>query len=91
LRVFSCTNWPYSHGYKDGVDNVFTRLEDIRKIYGVCEPQMLKTILAKYRVNYVYYGDEEKREFPDAAFCFESLDFLKKVYSQDGILIYEAI
>lgn len=91
LRVLSYINWPYTHGYKDGFDNVFTRLEDIRKIYGVCEPQMLKAILAKYGVNYVYYGDEEKREFPDVAFCFESLDFLKKVYSQDGILIYEAI
>jgi len=91
LRVLSYINWPYSHGYKDGIDNVFTRLEDIRKIYGVCEPQTLKAILAKYKVNYVYYGDEEKREFPGAINCFDSLDFLKKVYFQDDILVYETI
>ena len=29
LRIISYINWPYSHGFNTGEDNVFTRVKDV--------------------------------------------------------------
>lgn len=91
LRVLSYINWPYSHGYKSGEDNVFERIDDINYFYGFCDREKVILTLAKYNISYIYYGRDERESFPKAESCFDSFDFLKKVYSKNGILIYEVI
>lgn len=93
LRVLSYINWPHSHGYNTGFDNVFTRLDDIRNIYNDENKDLIfiKNILNKYSVNYIYLGTEEKNEFPNAGNKFDNIKFLNKVYSNSEVLIYEVV
>lgn len=91
LRVLSYINWPYSHGYNSGDDNVFARLSDIKTFYTTGSKDRAYSILAKYRVDYVYYGSDEKNEFSDREDFFSSLDFLSKVYENDQVEIFKVI
>jgi uncharacterized membrane protein len=45
-------------------------------------------IKLKYEAKYVYYGQDEKGQFPDAGKLFDSNKNLKLVYNQDGTKIY---
>ena len=91
LRVLSYINWPYSHGYNSGEDNVFARLGDVRRIYTAESKGAVKEVLTKYNARYIYLSSDEKEEFPEAENIFSRADYLKKVYSQEGIVIYEII
>ena len=50
LRVISYINWPYSHGFNTGSDNVFSRVKDVESVYDTGEVAELKL---KYRSNYI--------------------------------------
>lgn len=92
LRVLSYINWPHSHGYNIGTDNVFTRLDDIRKIYrGEDDYNSILSLLDKYDINYVYLGNEERNEFPDAKENLNNMNFLENVYSNDAVTIFKVI
>lgn len=90
LRVLSYINWPHSHGYNQGEDNVFTRLEDIRSVYSgtAVESDFLK-IMKKYKINYIYYGSVEKSDFDDADDVLDKNIYLTKVYDKNEIKIYK--
>ena len=89
LRVLSYINWPYSHGYNVGEDNVFARLRDVESVYfSGGREEVIKTAM-KYKADYIYYGSEERAKAPQAEEFFDSLGFLKRVYSSEGITIYE--
>ena len=89
LRVLSYINWPYSHGFNTGEDNVFSRLYDIEKVYEGADPVVLKRLLDKYNVDYLYLGSEEYGLNPNIDKVFDNLTFLKLAYNQEGIRIYE--
>lgn len=92
LRVLSYTNWPYSHGFNRGADNVFTRQADVESIYrDSANIENAKRILTRYHVNYIYFGSEEKNAFPFAQNAFDRQDYLKLVYDLSGIKIYKVI
>jgi uncharacterized membrane protein len=91
LRILSYINWPYSHGYNKGANNVFARLDDIKRLYTSCDEAEISLILAKYNVDYIYYGQDERGDFAQAESCFDTVSFLKKVYFREGISIYEVI
>lgn len=86
LRVTSYVNWPYSHGFNKGSDSVFVRAADIEHFYN---GQVGKEILAKYGVNYVFYGPEEMSRYPSANELFDSETYLKMIYNSQGVKIYE--
>ncbi len=86
LRVTSYINWPYSHGFNTGEDNVFTRVKDIDSFY---HGNNMEYILNKYNVSYVYYGPEEISKFPEAMNILDQVSFLKISYNFGGIKIYE--
>lgn len=88
LRVISYTNWPYTHGFTTGSDNVFSRAEDVKLVYDTGD---IDNIKLKYKTNYVFYGGEESSQFPDAWRLFDTNKNLKLIYSQDNIKIYEII
>ena len=89
LRVLSYINWPYSHGYNSGDDNVFKRLADIEKTYRQKDVEVVKEVIKGYNADYIFYGSEERRKFPSAENFLDSLDLLKIVYNNEGIKIYE--
>lgn len=86
LRVLSYTLWPYSHGFNKGSDSVFTRLSDIQDVY---QGQKIKAIAKKYRARYIFYGAEEKGNYPLAGVVFDNTPSLKLVYQSNSIRIYE--
>jgi uncharacterized membrane protein len=92
LRVLSYINWPYSHGYNTGDDNVFRRLADIESFYGNIEnKEKVSQIMKQYNINYIFYGEEERNQFPEAGVKFENLKYFKKVFTSQTIQIYEPI
>jgi uncharacterized membrane protein len=92
LRVLSYINWPYSHGYYLGEDNVFKRLEDIENLYQNSKnKELVLKIMEKYKADYIFYGPEEKRNFPEAATNFDQNENLKKVYESNEIQIWKKV
>lgn len=87
LRVLSYINWPYSHGFNRGEDNVFSRLKDIEKLYAGNENEVLK-IIKKYQAQYIFYGPEEKNEFPEAEKKWKTSPILRNIYHSGKIQIY---
>lgn len=92
LRVLSYINWPYSHGFNVGEDNVFTRLQDIEKLYSqdVTE-DYIYYVSKKYSVSYIYVGPEERNQFWGILAVFDSFNNLRLVYNYEGVAIYEVI
>jgi hypothetical protein len=88
LRVISYINWPYSHGFNTGSDNVFTRVGAVTKVY---ESGSASQIKLEYGAKYVFLGPEERSEFPNAENLFGKNKYLKKIYDKDGIIIYEIL
>ena len=90
LRVLSYINWPYSHGYNFGEDNVFTRLNSVSDYYSQCvEDDVKSTIRDKYSFDYVYYGKEERRKHPGAELVFDASEDHVLVYNSGDIKIYK--
>jgi uncharacterized membrane protein len=86
LRVSSYVNWPYGHGVP--YDNVTRRAQDIDRAYNGTEADLLE-VVGKYNVAYVYVGREEQSNYPGCVSRFSSMDWLKPVYSQGNLLVYE--
>lgn len=87
LRVLSYINWPHSHGYNTGRDNVFSRLEDINNLYLKNDT----SVLAKYNVDYVYYGQEERRSYPQAENNLENSEILAKAFDNGEVKIFKVL
>jgi uncharacterized membrane protein len=83
IRVLSYINWPHSHGYNIGEDNVFARLADVNAVYDpATSSESLQAILAKYKVSYVYYGHAERNRSADVEEVFNKTAFLQLVYER---------
>ena len=90
LRVLSYINWPYSHGFNMGVDNVFTRLTDIEKFYaGVVDMNEQISILKKYSVDYIYLGIDEKSKNANIESILSENELYDLVYNEENVSIYK--
>ena len=90
LRLLSYINWPYSHGFKSGEDNVFKRLSDIELFYNnINNEEVFRDIISKYKVNFVYFGPDEREKFPLAEGNLDRSLSVRMVYNSDNIKIYE--
>ncbi len=90
-RIISYITWPYSHGFNTGEDNVFSRRDDMEILYKTSDQELIKTILQKYDIHYIYYGQEERNFAPLAENSFDSTSYLKKIYNSEGIAIFQFI
>lgn len=86
MAVLSYINWPYSHGFNRGEDNVFSRNEAIEKLYREGE---ILNVVRKYDVDYLYLGSEEKNNYPLAEEVLAVSRLIKEVYNQGGIKIFK--
>lgn len=92
LRILSYINWPHSHGFNTGVDNVFSRDKDIIYFFENAENDVATlSIMDKYSIDYVYYGSHELSNFPEAENKLESNSQLIKIYDQGNIKIFERV
>ena len=85
LRIISYINWPYSHGFNVGSDNVFSRVDDVTRVYTTGE---IGQVRLKYGARYIFYGEDERGQFPNARKLFDKNESLKLIYNKDEILIY---
>lgn len=88
LRIISYINWPYSHGFNVGDDNVFTRVADVENVYKTGDIAQVKI---KYHASYLYFSPDEKGKYPEADILFSKNKYLRMVYDKDGIKIYEIL
>jgi hypothetical protein len=86
LRVSSYVYWPYGHG--EPLDQVFQREHDIDTAYNGTETQ-LSSVVREYNVSYVYVGNEELSNYPNCVAHFNSISWLKQVYADGNLLIYQ--
>lgn len=86
LRIISYINWPYSHGFNTGEDNVFLRVKDVEVVYATGDTSSVKV---KYGASYIFYGQDEESKFPLAAKFFDLNKNLVLVYNRGGIKIYK--
>ncbi|MFZ3301720.1 MAG: hypothetical protein WA152_03345 [Microgenomates group bacterium] len=90
IRVLSYTNWPYTHGYGDTLDNVFIRSDDINMLYSEAENvERFLSFVSKYKIDYIYYGQNELSNFPEAKNKLESNNRIKKVYENNDTKIFK--
>lgn len=64
------------------------REEDIAAIYSGADPVEAQRLLSKYGVRYVYLGSREQERY-GVSTLWQYQDFLKTVFHQDGVIVYE--
>ena len=64
------------------------RAEDVSAIYTSQDPGEVRRLLEKYQVRYVYLGKREREKYGVSS--LENFkDFLKSVFQQDNVVVYE--
>lgn len=92
LRILSYPFWPHSHGYIFGEDNVYKRVEDVENLYKNSDnEEIVLRIMEKYKADFLFYGQEEKINFPEAEENFEKISKFKKVYDTGGVKIWKRV
>jgi hypothetical protein len=86
LAVSSYINWPYGWGIS--LNDIYQRQSDIDKAYADNATD-LKVVVATYNVSYVYVGYDELSQYPNCTARFDSTDWLKLVYSDQNLRIYQ--
>ena len=86
LRVDSYVYWPYGHGVP--LDQIKQRNSEIDSAYKGT-PAELQTVIEKYHVSYVYVGDDELSNYPGCNQRFDNTTFLKPVYFNQQLEIYQ--
>ncbi len=96
-RISAATGRPAVLGWKGhevqwrGSYEAFAgREEDIAAIYSEDDPAEARRLLEHYGVRYVYLGHRERHTYGSADLSQYS-DFLKTVFNQDGVIIYEML
>ena len=86
LRVSSYVYWPYGHG--EPLSEVQAREKMIDEAYTGSESQLAAAV-REYNVDYVYVGRDEQRNYSGCAEKMDRVDWLTRVYSEDGLYIYQ--
>ena len=86
LRVASYINWPYGHGVP--LEDIWARENAIDNAYNGTA-QQLESLAREYNINYIYVGDQELSHYPRCIDHFDSIDWLIKVYDQNGQYVYQ--
>ena len=64
------------------------RAEDVAAIYSGQDPREMRRLLEKYEVRYVYLGNREQERYGVSSLN-QFGDFLRTVFHQDGVIVYE--
>jgi hypothetical protein len=86
LTVSSYVNWPYGHGVP--LDEVLKREGDIDRAYNGSATDLMEAVNT-YNVSYVYVGNDELSHYPGCTARFDSVGWLKPVYTDQNLKIYQ--
>ncbi len=86
LTVSSYINWPYGWGIPLG--DVYQRQSDIDRAYNGTATD-LQQVIKTYNVSYVYVGLDELSNYPNCTAHFNSISWLKPVYTDQNLRIYQ--
>jgi YYY domain-containing protein len=75
--------WEHEAGYR-GTEAYETRVNDVETLYRG-DRRTQAVLLAKYGVDYVYYGPVERDRYPDATFGGPGVDV---AFENDGVTVY---
>jgi len=65
------------------------RLQDLHQMFGAKDVSRVIAIVMKYHINYLYFGPNERRLYPQFLGLVESApSFFKQVYSKDEVHIF---
>lgn len=66
------------------------RSSDVETLYTTTDQLVIKNILEKYSVDYIYYGELERKHYQlSKKLVFDSSTFLKKIYENNTTSIYK--
>ena len=86
LTVSSYINWPYGWGVP--LNDIYQRQSDIDRAY-TGNATDLKQVVTTYNVSYVYVGYDELSHYPNCTAHFDSIGWLKPVYTNQNLRIYQ--
>jgi len=86
LTVSSYVNWPYGWGIP--LNEINQRQSDIDRAY-TGNATDLKQVVTTYNVSYVYVGYDELSNYPNCTAHFDSIGWLKPVYTDQNLRIYQ--
>ena len=82
LTVSSYINWPYGWGIP--LNDIYQRQSDIDRAY-TGNATDLKAVVTTYNVSYVYVGYDELSNYPNCTAHFDSISWLKPVYTDQNL------
>ncbi|MGA2680922.1 MAG: hypothetical protein ABSF44_03880 [Candidatus Bathyarchaeia archaeon] len=86
LTVSSYINWPYGWGIP--LNRIYQRQSDIDNAYTGNATQ-LEAVVKEYKVSYVYVGNDESHYYPGCTARFNAISWLKPVYTNQNLEIYQ--
>ena len=86
LTVSSYINWPYGWGIP--LDQVYQRQNDIDRAFNGTTND-LQQVITTYKVSYIYVGYDELSNYPNCTAHFDSISWLKPVYTNQNLKIYQ--
>jgi len=86
LTVSSYINWPYGWGIP--LDQIYHRQNDIDRAFNDTSVD-LKQVINTYNISYVYVGYDELYQYPGCTARFDSISWLKPVYTDQELRIYQ--
>jgi len=86
LTVSSYVNWPYGWGIP--LSQIDKRDSDIDTAYQGTAAQ-LEAVVKEYKVSYVYVGNDETYHYPGCTARFNAISWLKPVYTNQNLEIYQ--
>jgi hypothetical protein len=86
LTVSSYINWPYGWGIP--LSQIYQRQNDIDMAY-TGNATELQQVVTKYNVSYIYVGNDELAHYPGCTARFNSISWLKSVYTNGNLEIYQ--
>jgi hypothetical protein len=85
LTVSAYINWPYGWGVP--LIDIYQRQSDIDRAYNGSTAD-LQQVIAMYNISYVYVGYDELNNYPNCTAHFDSINWLKPVYTDQNLKIY---
>lgn len=85
ITVSAYFNWPYGWGVP--ISDISQRQSDIDRAY-TGNATDLQQVVTKYHVSYVYVGVDELSNYPNCITHFDSISWLKPIYTNQNLRIY---
>jgi uncharacterized membrane protein len=86
LTVSAYLNWPYGWGIP--LNDIYHRQNDIDRAY-TGNVSDLQQVIKTYNISYVYVGSDELNNYPNCIAHFDSISWMKTVYTDQNLKIYQ--